>query len=123
MARKIKATTDNSGWVEPKKRKRRKPMTEKQRQAAAKRLEKAREKRAAKNPDYGMSGIHHSLRDLPDDHPAHPKKVKVWIKTQKNLLLQNVEQINKVLKVHMQNNVVMKVMLGILLNTYVMEIM
>ena len=89
MARgkKITASTDNSGWVEPKKkiRKKRKPMTEKQRQAAAKRLEKAREKRAAKNPDYGMSGIHHSLRDLPDDHPAHPKKVKVWIKTQKEL--------------------------------------
>ena len=83
--RKVKVETDNSNWKAPKKRKPRKPMTEKQRQAAAKRLEKAREKRAAKNPDYGMSGIHHSLRDLPDDHPAHPKKVKVWIKTQKEL--------------------------------------
>ena len=87
MARKIKASTDNSGWVEPKKkiRKRRKPMTEEQKQAAAARLEKAREARAAKNPDYGQSGIHASLRDLPDDHPAHPKKVKLWIKTQKEL--------------------------------------
>ena len=87
MARKIKASTDNSGWVEPKKkiRKRRKPMTEEQKQAAAARLEKAREARAAKNPDYGQSGIHESLRDLPDDHPAHPKKVKLWIKTQKEL--------------------------------------
>ena len=87
MARKIKASTDNSGWVEPKKkiRKRRKPMTEEQKQAAAARLEKAREARAAKNPDYGQSGIHASLRDLPDDHPAHPKKVKRWIKTQKEL--------------------------------------
>ena len=87
MARKIKASTDNSGWVEPKKkiRKRRKPMTEEQRQAAAARLEKAREARAAKNPNYGQSGIHASLRDLPDDHPAHPKKVKQWIKTQKEL--------------------------------------
>ena len=87
MARKIKASTDNSGWVEPKKkiRKRRKPMTEEQKQAAAARLEKAREARAAKNPDYGQSGIHTSLRDLPDDHPAHPKKVKRWIKTQKEL--------------------------------------
>ena len=85
--RKIKASTDNSGWVEPKKkiRKRRKPMTEEQKQAAAARLEKAREARAAKNPDYGQSGIHASLRDLPDDHPAHPKKVKLWIKTQKEL--------------------------------------
>ena len=87
MVRKIKASTDNSGWVEPKKkiRKRRKPMTEEQKQAAAARLEKAREARAAKNPDYGQSGIHTSLRDLPDDHPAHPKKVKRWIKTQKEL--------------------------------------
>jgi len=87
MARKIKASTDNSGWVEPKKkiRKRRKPMTEEQKQAAAARLEKAREARAAKNPDYGQSGIHASLRGLPDDHPAHPKKVKQWIKTQKEL--------------------------------------
>ena len=87
MVRKIKASTDNSGWVEPKKkiRKRRKPMTEVQKQAAAARLEKAREARAAKNPDYGQSSIHVSLRDLSDDHPAHPKKVKRWIKTQKEL--------------------------------------
>jgi len=85
MSRKVKASTDNSGWVEPKKRKRRKPMTEKQRQAAAKRLEKARAKRAAKNPNYGMSGIHESLRNLADDHPAHPTKVKKWIRTQKEL--------------------------------------
>ncbi len=90
MARgkKITALTDNSGWVEPKKkkvRKKRKPMTEEQKQAAAKRLEKVRAKRAAKNPDYGMSGVHESLRNLADDHPAHPKKVKLWIKTQKDL--------------------------------------
>ena len=87
MARKIKASTDNSGWVEPKKkiRKTRKPMTEEQKQAAAARLEKAREARAAKNPDYGQSGIHPTLRNLPDDHPAHPKKVRQWIKTQKEL--------------------------------------
>ena len=87
MARKIKASTDNSGWGEPKKkiRKRRKPMTEEQKQAAAARLEKAREARAAKNPDYGQSGIHPTLRNLADDHPAHPKKVRQWIKTQKEL--------------------------------------
>ena len=87
MPRKVKASTDNSGWVEPKKkvRKRRKPMTEEQRRAASERLEKARAARAAKNPDYGQSGIHESLRDLADDHPTHPKKVKQWIKTQKEL--------------------------------------
>ena len=56
MPRKVKASTDNSGWVEPKKkvRKRRKPMTEEQRRAASERLEKARAARAAKNPDYGQ---------------------------------------------------------------------
>ena len=89
MARKIKAKTDNSGWTDPTKkkrvRKRRKPMTEEQRQAAAERLEKARKARAAKNPNYGQSGIHESLRDLPDDSPINPKKVKKWIKTQKEL--------------------------------------
>ena len=45
MPRKVKASTDNSGWVEPKKkvRKKRKPMTEEQRRAASERLAKARE--------------------------------------------------------------------------------
>ena len=59
-------------------------MSEEQRVAAAARLEKAREKRKAQNPDYGMSGIHESLRTLPDEHPLHPKKVKEWIKSQKD---------------------------------------
>ena len=85
VKRKIQVETDNSNWQAPKVRKTRKPMTEEQRAAAAKRLEKAREKRAEKNPDYGQSGIHPTLRDLPDEHPAHPKKLKVWIKTQKAL--------------------------------------
>ena len=84
----IKVTTQNDGWEEPKRkpRKPRKPMSEEQRQAAAKRLEKARAVRAAKNPDYGKSGLHHSIRDLPDDHPFNPKTVKSWIKTQKGML-------------------------------------
>ena len=89
MARKIKSKTDNSGWTDPSKkkkvRKKRKPMTEDQKQAAAERLEKARAARAAKNPNYGQSGIHESLRDLPDDAPINPKKVKRWIKTQREL--------------------------------------
>ena len=87
MVRKKKITveTDNSNWQAPKKRKPRKPMSEEQRVAAAARLEKAREKRKEKNPDYGQSGIAESLRDLPEDHPRHPKKVKEWIKTQKGL--------------------------------------
>ena len=87
MAKSIKVKTDNSGWVEPKKkvRKKRKPMTDEQKAAASERLEKARQVRAEKNPDYGQSGIHESLRDLPDDAPVNPKKVKQWIKTQKEL--------------------------------------
>ena len=85
VKRKIVVETDNSTWQAPKTRKKRKPMSEEQRAAAAKRLEKARAKRAEKNPDYGHSGIHPTLRDLPDEHNAHPKKVKQWIKTQKEL--------------------------------------
>ena len=83
--KRIVAETDNSDWKAPKKRKPRKRMSEEQRVAAAARLEKAREKRKAKDPDYGMSGIHESLRNLPNDHPLHPDKVKQWIKSQKDL--------------------------------------
>ena len=84
--KRIVVETDNSNWKAPKKRRKpRKPMSEEQRVAAAARLEKAREKRKSKNPDYGLSGIHESLRNLPDEHPLHPKKVKQWIKSQKEL--------------------------------------
>ena len=84
--KRIVVETDNSNWKAPKKkRKPRKPMSEEQRVAAAARLEKAREKRKAKDPDYGMSGIDTSLRNLPNDHPLHPNKVKQWIKTQKEM--------------------------------------
>ena len=88
MVRKKKITveTDNSNWKAPKVRKKRKPMTEDQRVAAAARLEKAREKRKEKNPDYGQSALPSILKDLPEDHPRHPKKIKEWIKTQKDLV-------------------------------------
>jgi hypothetical protein len=65
-------------------RKKRKPMTPEQRQAAAERLAKAREKRLKENPPQNLS-LHESLRDLPDDHNLHPKKIREWIKTQKDL--------------------------------------
>ena len=55
--KKVTVRTDNSEWKAPKRRKPRKPMTEDQREAASKRLEKARAVRAAKNPAYGKSGI------------------------------------------------------------------
>jgi len=90
MTKKVKAKTDNSGWTDPAKkkkpRKKRKPMTPEQREAAVERLKKAREVRAKNNPNYGMSSLHHSLRDLDEDYELHPDKVKVWIAYQKELL-------------------------------------
>tara|TARA_B110001454_G_C12567839_1_gene370560 strand:- start:80 stop:709 length:630 start_codon:yes stop_codon:yes gene_type:complete len=83
MARKkITATTDNSEWKAPKKRKPRKPMTDEQKAMASERLAKAREAKLEKNPDYGKSSIHKSLRNLSDDHQLSPIKVKKWIKVQ-----------------------------------------
>ena len=96
--KKVTVKTDNSGWTAPKKRKPRKPMTKEQRAAAAKRLEKAREARAAKNPDYGMSSIHESLRNLPDEHGLSPAKVKKWIKTQKDLAKSARQQVRQKVK-------------------------
>ena len=82
MAKRIKAkTVVNDGWVQPKTRKRRKPMTPEQKAAAAERLAKAR---AAKGPAKNTS-LHHSLVGLPEEHMLHPDKVKKWIKTQKEL--------------------------------------
>ena len=86
VKRKIVVETDNSSWQAPKKRKKRKPMTKDQRQASAKRLEKARAARAKKNSNYGQSGIHPTLHNLSKDHPTHPDKVKAWIKIQKELV-------------------------------------
>ena len=86
--KRIVVETDNSNWQapkRPKRRKPRKPMSEEQRVAVVARLEKARAARAEKNPDYGMSGIHESLRSLPNDHMLHPNKIKEWIKSQKDL--------------------------------------
>lgn len=81
---KITATTDNSEWKAPKKRKLRKPMTDEQKSAASERLVKVREARTTKDPDYGQSGICETLRNLPDDHELNPKKVKQWIKVQQD---------------------------------------
>jgi hypothetical protein len=96
--KKVTVKTDNSGWTAPKKRKPRKPMTEEQKAAAAKRLEKAREARAAKNPDYGKSSIHESLRNLPDEHGLSPAKVKKWIKTQKELAKSSRQSVRQKVK-------------------------
>ena len=86
MARKkITATTDNSEWKAPKKRKPRKPMTDEQKAAASERLARAREIRAEKNPDYGKTSLAPVLHNLPDEHQLSPKKVKQWIRVQKDL--------------------------------------
>ena len=55
--KKIIARTINDGWVAPKTKKKRKPMTEEQKVAAAERLEKAR---AARKPAKNDS-IHYSV--------------------------------------------------------------
>ena len=64
------------GFERKKVTRKRKPMTEEQRKAAAERLKLAREKRG----HDGSKSVHHSIRDLPEDHFLHWKKVKEWIK-------------------------------------------
>ena len=79
VKRKIVARTQNDGW---KPKKKRKPMTEEQRKAAAERLAVARAKKA---PSQNTS-IHPSVLALPDDHYLSYKNVKGWIKTNKELV-------------------------------------
>jgi len=57
-------------------------MTQEQREAAAERLAAAREKRAKENPPAYKS-IHPDVVAKPDDDPLSMKKVKEWIKYQK----------------------------------------
>ena len=87
MAKKITAKTQNDKWEEPVKkvRKRRKPMTEEQRVAAAERLAIAREERFKKNPPK-YKNIHPSVLAKPEDNTFSLKNVRQWIKTQKGLL-------------------------------------
>lgn len=65
-------------------RKKRKPMTPEQREAAAARLAEAREKRQAERLLESKS-IHESLKNLPESHPRSPSKVRKWIITQKKI--------------------------------------
>ena len=87
MAKKITAKTQNDEWVEPVKkvRRKRKPMTEEQRVAAAERLEIAREKRFKKNPPK-YKNVHPSVLAKPEDNTFSLNNVRQWIKTQKGLL-------------------------------------
>lgn len=72
-------TTVNSGWKQPKKRK---PMTEEQRQAACERLAKAR----AAKPPAKKSSVHHTILAKGDEHFLSAKNVQSWIKNQKEQL-------------------------------------
>lgn len=65
-------------------RKRRKPMTEEQRAAAAERLAVARAKRQAANPPT-YANIHPDVVALDDDHYLSLKKVREWIKHNKEV--------------------------------------
>ena len=87
MAKKITAKTQNDKWEEPVKkvRRKRKPMTEEQRVAAAERLAIAREERFKKNPPK-YKNVHPSVLAKPEDHTFSLKNVRQWIKTQKGLL-------------------------------------
>ena len=88
MIKKIIAKTQNDKWTDPavkKVRKRRKPMSEEQRVAAAERLAIAREKRFKKNPPK-YKNIHSSVLATPEDSTFSLKNVQRWIKTQKGLL-------------------------------------
>lgn len=55
----------------------RRKLTDEQKKAASERLAKAR---AARGHD-GRMGVHEHIRDLPEDHYLHWKKVKQWIKS------------------------------------------
>jgi hypothetical protein len=59
-------------------------MTEEQRQAAAERLAKAREKRLRENPPQ-YKNIHSSVLALTEDDDLNMVNVKKWIKTQREL--------------------------------------
>lgn len=68
-----------------KKYRKKRQMTEEQKQAAIERLAKAREKRLRENPPEYKS-IHPSVLERDDEDPLNHKNVKKWIKTQKELL-------------------------------------
>ena len=70
------------GITPPKPRKKRKPMTEEQRAAAAERLAKARLARGI----TGTKNVHPDVLSLPEDHPLSYAKVKEWLKYNEDLL-------------------------------------
>jgi len=71
---------DVVGQKKKKYRKARKPLTEAQKAERRERLAKAR---ASKKPPKYVA-VDASVRDLPDDHPVSLKKVREWIKSNKD---------------------------------------
>jgi len=67
-----------------KKYRKKRQMTEEQKQAAAERLAKAREKRLSDNPPQ-YKNIHPSVLELTEEDELNMHNVKRWIKTQKEL--------------------------------------
>jgi hypothetical protein len=79
---KKQASLDALGFERKKVKRKRKPMSEEQKKAATERLAKAREARGAD----GSKSVHEDIRDLPEDHFLHWKKVKVWLKSNQEQL-------------------------------------
>lgn len=72
-----KRALEELGFERKKVKRTRKPMTAEQKKAATERLAKAREARGAD----GSKSVHKDIRDLPEDHFLHWKKVKQWLKS------------------------------------------
>lgn len=86
MARRDKFRNDVKGAVSDSIKPIRKPRkkreyTKEQKAAMAERMKKARE---ARGPAQNLS-VDASIRDLPNEHPLHPDKVKDWLKYQKDI--------------------------------------
>jgi|TARA_B100001094_G_scaffold91613_1_gene87617 hypothetical protein len=79
---KNKRALEELGFERGKVKRKRKPMTAEQKKAAVERLAKAREARGAD----GSKSVCEDIRDLPEDHFLHWKKVKQWLKSNQDEL-------------------------------------
>lgn len=93
--------------TKPKTRRRRKPMSEEQRAAAAERLKMAREKRAKQNPPT-YKNVHPDVLAKPDDDPLSFAKVKSWIKANKEKLPALRQQVRQGVKGSISEECVIK---------------
>lgn len=77
--------------------KKRRQMTPEQKKAAGERLAKARAARQASNPPQ-YKNVHASVLALSEDNPFNMKKVRGWIKTQKELLSEHRKALRQKVK-------------------------